>query len=307
MKINSFTKKTLLASIFVTILIASCKKDNSTNSNNPPPPPPVQNNDSSAAAMSSQKATADNAYNDVLQVALESGSDNKIAYMVSMAKNGQVQTNSAQSGVAVNGLLTCATYTVSPADTTTFPKTLTVDFGSGCTSTDGIPRKGKITFLLSGKMLMPGTTISATFTNYSVNGYQLEGTYSITNISTIAAIAYTTQIADGKITFPNAIYYNYAGNHKIKMTAGMLTPTDLTDDVYSIGGSGTFSTSAGDSIVDSITTLLSKSYTCKYISSGIISFTYNSTISGTLDFGNGTCDQFATITVGQASKDYVLP
>ncbi|PWT77019.1 MAG: hypothetical protein C5B59_05140 [Bacteroidetes bacterium] len=305
MKINSFTKKSLLASIFVTILVASCKKDN--NNSNSTPPPPVQNNDSAAAAMATQKAMADNAYDDVLQVALESGSDNKILSIISMAKNGQVQTNSTHSAVEVNGLLTCASYTVSPADTTTFPKTLTVDFGSGCTSADGITRKGKVTFVLSGKMLMPGTTVSATFTGYSVNSYQLQGTYSFTNISAVSGIAYTTKITDGKITFPDATFYNYTGSKTIKMTAGWLTPTILTDDVYSIGGSGSFSTSAGTSIVDSITTLLSKSYSCPFISSGIISFTYDNTLNGTLDFGSGVCDSTVTIKVGQISKNFVLP
>jgi len=304
MKINSFTKSMLVVSSIIIIVIAACKKDN----NNNPPPGGGVNDDSSAAMLSGSSAISDNAYNDVLQVALESSSDNKIAYLASMAKDGQVATNSTHPSDAVNGIFfTCATYTLAPADTSTFPKTVTVDFGAGCTSLDGMYRKGKITYVLSGKILKPGTTVTATFTSYSVNGYQIEGTYAITNISTLAGIAYTTKVTDGKITFPDAKYYTYAGNKTVKMIAGVATPSDPTDDVYSITGSHTFGSSTGNTLNDSITTALSKAYTCRYISSGIISFTYNGSINGTVDFGNGTCDSLVTVNVGAFNKSIPLP
>jgi len=284
------------------MISTGCKKDSNNSPSN------QANDDSTAANMSGSSAISDNAYNDVLQIAIEGGSDNNIAYMVSQASRGTVETNGAHGAVTVNGVtsFTCAAYTLTPADLSTFPKTLVVDFGSGCTSDDGITRKGKITYILSGKVLMPGTTISATFQNYSVFGYQLEGTYAVTNTSTQSAVSFTTKTTGGKITFPNAVYYNYSGDKTITMTAGMSTPSDLTDDVYSITGSNNFSSSTGNTLTVSITTALSKSYICHNVGSGVISFTYNNKINGTLDFGNGTCDNQATITVGTFTKDVTL-
>jgi hypothetical protein len=306
MKITTFFKPLFVMFIITAVIGTGCKKDNGSSNNN-------NNNtdaddDSTAVSMSGASAISDNAYNDVLQTVIEGGSDNNIAYMVSQASHGTVETNGVHNGVSVNGVtsFTCATYTLSPADLSTFPKTLVVDFGTGCTSSDGISRKGKITYLLSGKVLMPGTTISTTFENYSVYGYQLEGTYSITNTSTMTGVSFTTKTTGGKITFPNAVFYNYTGDKTIKMTAGMATPSDLTDDVYSIEGSNTFSSSLGNTLDVSITTTLSKSYICHNIGSGVISFTYNKKINGTLDFGNGTCDNQATITVGTATKEVTL-
>lgn len=307
MKISTLFKSLGIVSISMIIVIASCKKDNSNNNNNNNNGGNNNSDDSSAIVFSGTSATADNAYNDVLQVVLEGSFDNNIAYKASSSE-GTVETNGSHAATSVNGVstFTCASYILSPADLTTFPKTLTVDFGNGCTSGDGITRKGKIVYVLSGKILTPGTTASATFQNYSVNGYQLEGTYSITNTSTIAGISFVTSVTGGKITFPDASFYNYAGNKTIKMTAGMTTPSDLSDDVYSIAGSNTFSSSAGNTLSDSITTLLTKAYACKFVSAGVISFIYNNNISGTLDFGSGTCDSTVTIKVGPTSKDIIL-
>ncbi|MBS1600072.1 MAG: hypothetical protein JST75_17735 [Bacteroidetes bacterium] len=303
MKITTFLKPLITVFIVTALISTGCKKDNSSSNNNG-----GGTDDSTAGTMSGSSAIADNAYYDVLQTALEGGSDNNIAYMASQASRGTVETNGVHNGVSVNGVtsLTCAIYTMSPADNTTFPKTLVVDFGSGCTSADGVTRKGKITYTISGKVLNPGTTITATFQNYSVFDYQLEGTYSITNTSTINGISFTTKVTGGKITFPNTYWYTYSGDKTIKMTAGMSTPSDPTDDVYSIEGSNSFASAAGNTLDVTITTILSKAYTCHNIGSGVISFTYNKKINGTLDFGSGTCDNQATITVGNWVKQVTL-
>ncbi|HTQ28670.1 MAG TPA: hypothetical protein VMI35_11095 [Puia sp.] len=295
MKINSLCKSLACLFVFSSVLFFACKKDNNSSGNNQS----GQNNDSTAADLSSSSSSADIAYMDVFQVAIESGADNNIAYLAHALSQGGVETNGAGEVKTVNGPNTCASYTMSPADLTTFPKTVTVDFGGGCTSADGITRKGKITYVFSGKLITPGTTITATFTNYSVYGYTLQGTYSITNMSSPAAgIAFKTQVTGGNITFPNTISYSYAGTKTITQTGGTGTPTNFADDVYSITGGNSISSSVGNTLVDTISTALVKQAACGYISSGIVSFTFNSTLNGTFDYGNGTCDSLATIKVG---------
>ena len=302
MKIPTFFKITFSSFLVIGLLasMSSCKKDNNTGSS--------PSNDSTAANQSASSISADNAYDDVFQTAIQTGYDNNIAYRVSLPENGQVQSNAvhSKSGSTVsNGVNGCAIYTVSPNDTTTFPKTITVDFGTGCTSSSGVTRKGIITYIYSGKLIYPGTTVSATFTNYSVNGYQLQGTYSITNNSSLSGIAFTTKITDGQITFPDASTYTYSGNKTVTQTAGASTLIDPTDDVYSITGSGTFG-SNGNTLVNTISTPLSKAYTCKWVQSGIVSWTCNSNIKGTFDFGNGTCDANAVIKVGSITLNVTL-
>lgn len=301
MKINNFTKTILVAVIAIVTMITGCKKDNNNSSSTT-----TATDDSSASKLSGSSATADNAYNDVLQVAIESGWDNGIAFKSTSPSHGSVETNAAHEVTTVNGAsFTCASYVLTPGDGS-FPETLVVDFGQGCTSSDGITRTGKITYQFSGKLLAPGTTVSATFASYTVNGYQLEGTYSITNTSSLTAVSFVTKVTGGKITFPDANYYTYAGTKTITMTAGMQTPSNLSDDVYSINGSNSFASAAGNTLTDSITTTLTKAYACRFIQSGIVSFSYNKNINGTLDFGNGNCDSLATIKVGALTGNVTL-
>src|SRR5262245_6858514 len=60
------------------------------------------------------------------------------AGLIGARMNGTLQTT---------GILSCATISITPQNS--FPKTIVIDFGNGCTSLDGIARKGKINIVLS--------------------------------------------------------------------------------------------------------------------------------------------------------------
>jgi hypothetical protein len=295
MKSTTILKTGLTLFIAAAVFFTACKKDNNAGSSS-------ATTDSTAANLSSSSATSDNAYDDVFQIAVAAGSDNSISRIIAQASTGSVETN-AVHGVTVNGngSGSCAAYTVSPADSTTFPKTITVDFGVGCTSTDGVTRIGKITYVFSGRMRVPGTTVSATFTGYSKNGYGLQGTYSITNNSTQNGLAYSTSVTNGKVIFPDASWYTFAGHKSVVQTAGQSTPFNFADDVYGITGARTVASSDNKTIYDSVTTTLVKANSCHWISQGVVSFTYNN-VHGTFNFGDGTCDSLASINVGLLSE-----
>ncbi len=293
MKTSNFLKLISLfaVSFLVIVTMHSCQKDNNNNSTS------GTKNDTTAAELSASTTLADNAYDDIFQTAVQTGYDNNIAYKTSSAGDGQIQVNSLHNTETSFGVNGCAVYNVSPNDITTFPKTISVDFGSGCTDGLGVTRKGKVTYIFSGKLITPGTTVSATFTNYSVAGYLLQGTYSITNNSSLATgIAFTTKVTGGSIVFPDQRVFSYEGTKTVTQTAGQLTTMDNTDDVFGIVGNNSFSAS-GNTLVNNITKALSKAYICKFVGSGTISFTYNNSVKGTLDFGNGACDGAVTIKV----------
>jgi hypothetical protein len=301
MKVTTLLKTSLLIFISTAVMITACKKDNSSN-------PSSKNDDSTAANLSASSATADNAYDDVFSIALQTGSDNNIVYG-SSSSLGQVGVNGNQGGTTTMGDGDTIKYTVTPAGDV-FPKTIVVDFGTGVTGPYGIIRKGKITYVFSGRLATPGTTVSATFTDYYINGYKLEGTYSATNTSTIngnsITFSFTTSVSNGKITYPDGTtWYTYSGSKKVVQTDGTSTLLDASDDVYSVTGSNTIASSSGNTLKDSITTALVKKVSCRYVSSGIISFTFND-VSGTLDYGDGTCDNKAVIKVGAINLEVEL-
>jgi hypothetical protein len=284
-----------LIALAAVISLASCKKDLTSNNSN----------ESNAASLSDSSTAADNIYNDVLNNAFVGFSDNASVWNASNPRSGRTTTLSTEAVNTTN--LGCAIYTIDDTVPGQYPKTLTLDFGIGCTSADGILRKGKIIYVFTKPLFSPGDTTSVTFNQYVVNGFGLQGTYSIINNSSqLNGISFITQVTNGIITYPNATNYHYSHHRTFTMTAGSSTPYDITDDVYSITGNSSFSTADGSSLVFNITTPLVKAVSCHNISKGVVSIVYDQAVSGTIDFGDGTCDNLATVTVGSVHRTIIL-
>lgn len=276
---TTIMKTTGFLALAIALTFFSCKKVKEA----------VDTKPADAIALSIASGTSETLYDDAFDVVLQDGESNSIA--------GR-ETAAARTG-------SCATVTLSPADLTTFPKTMTIDFGAGCTSSNNITRKGKLIAVLSGKIRTAGTTLAVSFDNYSVNGFKVEGNYMITNNGG-TGLNFTRQVSNGKLTYPDgATWYTYTGTHTLAQTGGSGTVT-FADDNFSVTGNGITTSSAGNSLTVNITTPLVKAGTCRNISSGIEQFTYNS-ISGSLNFGDGTCDNLALLTVGVFSQTVILP
>lgn len=203
-----------------------------------------------------------------------------------------------------NGVQGCTSVTVTPVEPNTFPKTMTIDFGAGCTN-GNITRKGKIIVVLSGKLRTNGTTATVSFENYYVNEHKVEGTMTITNNTANNVLKFTRQISNGKLTYPGgAIFYTYNGTHTVTLSAGSGTPT-YADDSWSVTGSGTTTSSANETLTVSIKTPLVKNVACGSVVSGIEEFTYNS-VSGSINFGDGTCDRKAVLTIGTFTQEFTF-
>jgi hypothetical protein len=289
-----------LMALVAVINLASCKKDSSSSNSST----------NSAVTLSDSSTVADNSYYDVLNNAFVGFADNSTVWSTSIQRSGKTTTFSTEKTEGVNtGNLSCAIYSLDDTIPGEYPKTLTLDFGTGCTSADGVLRSGKLVYLFSGPLLYPGTTASVTFQNYVVNGYGIQGAYEITNTSSESTgISINTQVTNGIITYPDATNYHYSHNRTYTMIAGSSTVFDISDDVYSVAGNSSFSASDGSNIVWTIgaNTPLIKAVSCPYISKGIVGFVYNQSISGSIDFGDGTCDNAATITVGSIQTPITL-
>src|SRR5688572_7774958 len=116
----------------------------------------------------------------------DSGTDQPTAISLTMASSlnetlyddvfNQINMEGENNGLSerLTGVQGCATVTLSPADLTTFPKTMTIDYGGGCTM-GPITRKGKLIVNLTGRIKNPGSAMAVSFENYAVNDYKLEG------------------------------------------------------------------------------------------------------------------------------------
>ena len=212
--------------------------------------------------------------------------------------NGQVETTNT---------LSCATVTVTPQNS--FPKTIVIDFGvNGCVSQDGISRKGKINIILSDYLHNPGTTAVMTFDNYYAAGFKVEGALSWTNTSTPNGISWTRQITNGRVIEPlSGYYWLHEGTKNVTQTGGGTTPLNLLDDVYSVTGSHTVTNPAGKSRTVTILEALEKKTICHNVSKGKMKIQGPNHFA-ILEFGDGACDNIATITIdGVLPKTILLP
>jgi hypothetical protein len=222
----------------------------------------------------------------------------------------------AQKEPTLNGLVgggseernACPTVSASSSGNA-FPKTLTLDFSTGCTTLSGKTASGKIIAVFSGAIKQKGTNITVTFQNFSYNGYMLSATYALVYTS---ATGLTAQITDGKIVTPDAKTITYQGDFTFVQTEGMATTyvkngeAGILDDVYSITGSASGTDQTGKSYV-AITTPLIKKLNCEWITTGTVEIKVTGTATKKLDFGAGTCDNMATLTMGPLSSPITLP
>ena len=208
--------------------------------------------------------------------------------------------------VQTTGILSCATVTVTPQNS--FPKTIVIDFGNGCNSSDGINRKGKINITLSDYIHNPGSTAVMTFDNYFVQDYKIEGTVTWTNTSTPNGFSWTRQIENGRVTVPiGGYYWLHSGIKYVTQTAGANTPLNLLDDVYSVTGNHTVVNPAGKTRTATITEALIKAVTCHNVSKGKIKIEGPNHFA-IVDYGDGTCDNVATISIdGNPPRTILLP
>lgn len=270
------------AIIIFTVGISSCKKNNTAS----PPSSEIQ----TTIDLSTDQAISDNLNADAENVLNEASVDNNFS-------------GSTSVGVTTTmGVLSCATVTVSSGN---FPKTITIDFGTGCSSNDGITRSGKINITLSDSLRHSGSTAVMTFTNYYVSGFKKEGTITWTNTTQNGIRSWQRKCENGKITAPDGHFWLHSGTQAVVQTAGSDTPSDLTDDVFSYTGTATVTNSSGESRTATILNALEKKVDCANIDKGTIKI-QGPNHYATLDYGDGTCDRIATISIDAGTPVTIL-
>jgi hypothetical protein len=200
----------------------------------------------------------------------------------------------------------CFTIRVVPQTPGVFPKTVTIDFGTGCIGKDGKLRKGKIITVFTGPMRIPGSKASTTFDGYKVDSVAVAGTHQVENNSTSNNQIFTTRVLDGKLTWDSGRWIKWSSTKTVTQLEGNGTPLYPLDDVFSIVGAGRGENSRGNSWAHEIIEPLIKKFTCRWISKGVVRIRWNDT-SALLNYGNGECDNKATINVNGTIREITLP
>ena len=190
----------------------------------------------------------------------------------------------------------CATVSL---DTIAFPRTLTIDFGEeNCLCNDGRYRRGKIIITFTGCYRLPGTVITHGFDNYYVNDNKIEGTKVVTNMGqNDSGHTYFTIEVEGTIYKANdggTISWN---SSKIREWVEGADTRFRRDDVYLITGTANGIDANSLSWETEIILPLRIELNCRYIVSGSLEIRPENSPVRLLDYGDGACDNTATVTV----------
>ncbi len=194
-----------------------------------------------------------------------------------------------------------------------FPVKITLDFGTGCTGRDGHFRKGKIITTYTNRLIIPGAMATTIFDGFYFDTIKVQGQHKITNTSQIGSRQFTVDIIDAKLTNPSGNFIDWESHKVITQIEGLGTNIPL-DDIFRIEGHSNGKVKRDNLIVlweSNITEPLVKRFNCRWIVKGKVRTVRRNAASNTpwfalLDFGNGNCDNQATITINGVTFQITL-
>lgn len=239
-------------------------------------------------------ALADTYYNDMYAVVTSAAADNDFAGLTGDVSNNK-ETSSDCPAVSFSAPLG------------TFPNTMTIDFGTGCTGYYGIERSGKINATFTAAYKDSDCVITIVPEDYTVQGAGVEGVKTITNlgINTAGNMHFSVVVTDAKITLTGGQTIQWNSTRDREWLEGISTAL-LNDDVYLITGGAEGINRDELPFTMTITSAIRKEMDCRWILSGIVNITPEGIETRTINYGSGTCDNTAILTVGDFTTEITL-
>lgn len=213
--------------------------------------------------------------------------------------NGIIDGFMATSGLKSAAIGSCPSITATLSNS--FPIAITIDWGAtGCTGAeDGIARSGKVIASLSGLMNVTNSVATFTFADFVNNGNKITGVHRITykGLNPVNNWPRYAVFTEAKIEFPDKKFISYRAEYIRLQSEGSATLA-VADDVWRIEGSSSGTTRGGTSWTASYPSAVVKKSSCQWFSSGSVLVTPLGEVPRTINFGDGTCDNKATLTIG---------
>ncbi len=201
----------------------------------------------------------------------------------------------------------CPSITIDPVTPGVWPKTITIDYGTGCTVLYGNTRSGKIIIEVTGPRMEEGSVKTVTFEDYFFNGIKVEGTKVLENMgyNSNQNLVFAVQLTAGKLTLPDGNTIERAFQHERECIAGQLT-RNIWDDECLITGTATGKNINGITYTNTIITALHWKRACVFIIAGVVKIERAGTEPVELNYGTGECDAKAVVTRNGESKEILL-
>lgn len=191
----------------------------------------------------------------------------------------------------------CRIKTVDRPEDSKWDKIVTIDFGDGCEDRMGHVRSGKMIIKVKGKYRDPGSIRVITFKKFFVNGNQLMGKRTIKNTgrNEDGNLVFEVTLPEGKIIRKDGVEID----RKVEKTRVWVEGEDSRtrkDDVFVING--TVFKVKGDLEIAKTIVDLHRPRSCRFPVSGRVEVTTtDDRPDAIIDYGDGECDKWATVTI----------
>ncbi|HEX7905383.1 MAG TPA: hypothetical protein VF487_16030 [Chitinophagaceae bacterium] len=294
--------------IFFIVLIISCNKEKSNGGSD-------AQEELVSMTSSESDADAETIFNGVFDDIMGVNDD------VGMSGTGFFGRAATSGSNEVQRLTGCFTVTITHPGNTLFPARVVIDFGPvACMGPDGHTRRGKIISEYTNRLIIPGAIAATTFENFYFDSIKVEGTHKITNTSSpIATVplsrAFKLEVINAKLTRPNSNFIEWNSTKTITQIEGLLTVDRPLDDIFRIEGASRGKVLRDNLLVaweSSTVEPLIKRFACRWIVKGTIktvraNVTTSAKWIAVLNFGTGSCENRAIITVNGVPHEITLP
>ena len=182
--------------------------------------------------------------------------------------------------------------------------TRTVDFGDGCELPTGNTLAGSYTISHSVDPDQPARTLSVeTSDDFFFNALNVVGSKTIVRSINDAGNPNAAKSASLVVTWPSGDSFNYSANKNREWIEGVGTGF-WGDNVFLLSGEVNFTSLAGVNYSKQTIEPLRREWACRFIVSGIVEWSREDTTLS-LDFGDGSCDPFGTLTLPSGEEQEI--
>ncbi|MGQ1891098.1 hypothetical protein ACT29H_11725 [Thermophagus sp. OGC60D27] len=186
-----------------------------------------------------------------------------------------------------------------------YPRTVTLDYGEETELANGRIISGVIEIEISAPLFQEGAVRTVSFIDFSVDSLIINGTIEKTIVS-VTDEREVSIVRDLIVALPDGTEVECYAEITRTWEEGLGTQFYHGDDVIGINGFATCTDSDGNEYRREITEKLQKQGGCRFLVSGEVTFSNNGEVFGTVNYGDGTCDNVGEYTTADGTKEFTI-
>ncbi|GGG26715.1 hypothetical protein GCM10011344_29350 [Dokdonia pacifica] len=206
-----------------------------------------------------------------------------------------------RASIANSFFADCAVITVTPNGDGS--GSVLVDFGDGCELTNGAIVSGQVNLVYASEQ-GNSRTITYTYTNFTYNGNEVSGGGTVQRVFENENGNPESDVTSAiTVYFPEQDVTAIRDANRVREWIEGVGSGTWTDNVFHVTGNWNTSVSNGFMRSGEVLETLRREASCPHFVSGTLAITRNN-VSGTLNYGDGVCDNIAIVTIG--NQDFTI-